>query len=71
MTVNGDCAPRDYEKAMMSSDEDLPIPREKWARKTDFLLSVAGGFIGLGNIWRFPYLCYKNGGGTLDIVFPS
>lgn len=37
--------------------------RGYWGTKAEFILTVMGAIIGPGNVWRFPYLCYKNGGG--------
>lgn len=37
--------------------------RPQWANKVQFVLACIGYSVGLGNVWRFPYLCYKSGGG--------
>lgn len=37
--------------------------RGQWASNTEYIVVLMGSVVGLGNLWRFPYLCYKNGGG--------
>uniref|UniRef100_W5LMB1 Transporter n=1 Tax=Astyanax mexicanus TaxID=7994 RepID=W5LMB1_ASTMX len=64
------CAPaeekaRQAEEGMMIVEEERPA----WSSKLQYILAQVGFSVGLGNVWRFPYLCQKNGGGAYLVPY--
>uniref|UniRef100_A0A8C8RG92 Transporter n=1 Tax=Pelusios castaneus TaxID=367368 RepID=A0A8C8RG92_9SAUR len=46
-----------------------PPTRPAWSSKAQYILAQVGFSVGLGNVWRFPYLCHQNGGGAFLLLY--
>ncbi|XP_071444225.1 sodium-dependent nutrient amino acid transporter 1-like [Hetaerina americana] len=71
--VNGAAAPSfDGSSAGAGStpvDAEDGSGRQQWSNQTEFLLSCIAMSVGLGNVWRFPFTAYENGGGAFLIPY--
>ena len=47
----------------------MASPRGQWSGKLGFILAAAGSAVGLGNLWKFPYITYENDGGGFVLVY--
>ncbi|KAL4221322.1 hypothetical protein ACF0H5_019583 [Mactra antiquata] len=66
---NGDKGSEENSDNTSGNTDDSTVIREHWGGKYEFMLSLVGYTVGLGNLWRFPFFCYKNGGGIAIIPF--
>ena len=53
----------------MNQPPGTEFVHERWSSRNAFVLAAVGGAVGLGNIWRFPYIAGQNGGGAFVLVY--
>jgi len=52
-----------------AGDEESEPQRQQWANGVEFVMSLIAMSVGLGNIWRFPFIAFNNGGGAFLIPY--
>lgn len=62
---SADVSVQDVEESDSAASQKVEVEeiRKGWGNKMEYILATIGFAVGLGNVWRFPYLCQKNGGG--------
>ncbi|MDX1458511.1 MAG: sodium-dependent transporter, partial [Marinobacter sp.] len=53
----------------MASGASTQAPRGQWSSRLAFILAATGSAVGLGNVWKFPYITGENGGGAFVLVY--
>jgi len=53
----------------MTDNNPAAAPRGMWSSRLAFILAATGSAVGLGNIWKFPYVTGENGGGAFVLVY--
>jgi len=61
--------PRSSKPQKTEPTADIEEERKEFGSNLDAVISVIANAVGLGNVWRFPYQCYKNGGGAFFIPY--
>ena len=51
------------------SEESRTSIHGQWSSRTAFIFAATGSAVGLGNIWKFPYIAGENGGGAFVLVY--